>query len=309
MANIVQTYSDVSIREDVVLNAVEILTAKETQITNMVQRGRSIAMVHSYLTDTLKTAASSAVAEEADYTMSSRTTPSRLTNLVEIIAVPFKVTRSQQQVQHYHGENELQRQTRKALMEWANDYEFDFVRAAQTSGVSGTAPKMDGIIAATSLAKNHTSHTSGTVWAATHLDGMMLLNWENSNGDVATDVFMGSHIRRVTDGFTQKSNVVVNNPGGQTKIVRTVTTYETAFGTVSIHKHRYIQQSTDLTGRVLAINPTKLASAWLQMPFIDTELARSGDYDVRAIVGKTTVEVRNQETHWYADGFIDGTSA
>ena len=301
--DILTTYGVNDIREDVVLNAVEILTARESQMTSMVQRATAIQTVHSYLTDTLLTPGSLAVAEQDDYTAKTLTTPSRLTNIVEIIAKNFKVSRTQQQVQHHHGENELQRQTRKALWDWANAFEFDFVRSTLTSGASGTAPKMSGIIEAASLSKNHTSQTSTTVWAASILDGLMQENWDNSNGDVATDLFMGSHLRAVTDGFTQKSNVVVNNPGGLTRIVRTVTSYETAFGTLNIHKHRYIQQSADAHDRVMAIRPDKLAVAWLQMPFVDTGLARLGDYDNRAVVGKPTLEVRNQESCWFADGY------
>ena len=164
-----------------------------------------------------------------------------------------------------------------------------------------------GIIEATSKSSNHTSHSSGTAWDATILDGLMKDNWDNSNGDVATDIFMGSFLRKATDGFTQKNNIVVNNPGGQSTIVRTVSTYETAFGTLRIHKHRYIQQAADTTGRVLAVRPEKLAVAFLQRPVIDTDLARSGDYDNRAVVGKFTLEVRNQDSNFYADGFLDGT--
>ena len=300
---ILTTYGVNDIREDAVLNAIEILTARESQITNLVQRGSAIATVHSYLTDTLKAVASLAVAEQADYTATELQTPVRLTNVIEIIAKNFKVSRTQQQVQHHHGENELQRQTRKGLMDWANAYEFDFIRSTLTSGVSGTAPKMSGVIEASSKSTNHTTQTSTTIWSASILDGLMQENWDNSNGDVATDIFMGSFLRKITDTFTQKSNVVVNNPGGQTRIVRTVTTYETAFGTLNIHKHRYIQQSTDAHDRVLAIRPDKISSAWLQMPFVDTGLARSGDYDNRAVVGKTTVEMRNQDSHWFADGY------
>jgi hypothetical protein len=161
---------------------------------------------------------------------------------------------------------------------------------------------MMGIIQAVSKANNHTSHNSGTVWNSTILDSMMKLNYDNSNGDVATDLFMGSFLRNATDGFTQKSNVVVNNPGGQTTLVRTVTTYETAFGTLNIHTHRYVQQSTDTTGRILAIRPEKLKVAFLEKPRIDTGLQRAGDYDNRAILGKFTLEVHNQNSNWYIDG-------
>lgn len=128
-------------------------------------------------------------------------------------------------------------------------------------------------------------------------------NWDNSNGDVATDLFTGSFLRNAIDNFTQKSNVVVNSPGIR-EIVRTVTTYETAFGTLKIHKHRYIQQSSDATGRLLAINPMKLKIAFLKAPYIDTGLSRGGDYDPRAIVGKFTLETRNQDSNWFADGFL-----
>ena len=189
---------------------------------------------------------------------------------------------------------------------WANAAEFDLIRSTLTSGVSGTAPKFDGIINLISknATTNVTTHTSAVAWSATILDGLMKLNWDNSNGDVATDIFMGSFLRTVTDGFTQKSNVVVNAPG-ITSIVRTVASYETAMGTLQVHKHRYISISgTDATDRVLLINPSKWAIAYLQKPYIDTGLARSGDYDNRAVIGKFTPELHNAKSNVFADGFL-----
>lgn len=300
---ILRSYGDSAAKEDVVLNAVEILTAQETQIFNMLGKTDAINTIHSYLTDTLDTAGSAAVSEGADYTAKALTTPTRLTNIVQIVAWNYKVTRTQQDISHYHGENELNRQTQKALKNWGNSAEFDLVRSTLTSGASGTTAKMSGIIEAISKSTNYTSHNSGTVWDATILDGLMKDNWDNSNGDVSTDLFMGSFLRKATDGFTQKTNVVVNNPGGFSAITRTVSTYTTAFGTLNLHTHRYIQQSGDATARILAINPEKLKIAFLSKPIIDTGLSRSGDYDNRAVVGKFTVEVRNQDSNWYADGF------
>lgn len=117
---------------------------------------------------------------------------------------------------------------------------------------------------------------------------------------------MGGVLRRNTDYFTQKSNVVVNAPGIST-IVRTVSTYQTAFVTLNIHTHRYIYQSGDATSRVLGLRPEKLKVAFLVnggKPYIDTSLARSGDYDVRAVVGKMTLEVHNQDSNFFCDGFL-----
>lgn len=299
---ILRSYGDVSAREDVVMNAIEILTARETQIYNMLGKTTAINTIHAYLTDTLRTAASQAVEEASDYTALVNSTPSRLTNIVEIVAVPFKVSRTQQDITHYQGQNELQRQTEKALMDWANAAEFDLVRGTLTSGASGTAPKLNGIIAGISKSTNYTSHTSGTVWSSSILDGLVQNNWDNSNGDVPTELFMGSILRKNTDTFTQKTNVVVN--AQLPDLVKTVSTYTTAFTTMRVHTHRYIQQSGDATGRVLAINPDKLKVAVLRAPYIDTTLARSGDYDVRAVIGKFTLEVHNQDDNFYADGFL-----
>lgn len=299
---ILRTYGDVSAREDVVMNSIEILTAKETQIYNMLGKTTAINTIHAYLVDTLRTAASQAVEEAADYTALTNSTPSRLTNIVELIAVPFKVSRTQQDITHYQGQNELQRQTEKALMDWANAAEFDLVRSTLTSGASGTAPKMNGIIAGISKSNTYTSHTSGTVWSSSILDGLVQSNWDNSNGNVPTELFMGSILRKNTDYFTQKTNVVVN--ANVPDIIKTVSTYTTAFTTMRVHTHRYVQQSSDATGRVLALNPEKLKVAVLRAPYMDTTLARSGDYDVRSVIGKFTLEVRNQDDNFYADGFL-----
>jgi hypothetical protein len=141
----VMSYGDVSRKEDV-LGLIEILTATEDSIFNKLGKTSAIDTVHSTLIDTLRTPASQAVAENGDYTMLTRTTPTRLTNLVELIAIPFRVSRTQQQIEHYHGQNELSRQTTKALLEWHNSAEFDLVRSSLTSGQSGVAPKMAKIL-------------------------------------------------------------------------------------------------------------------------------------------------------------------
>jgi hypothetical protein len=48
------TYGDVSKREDVVLNSIEILTAVENTVQTKLGKTKAINMVHSYLVDTLR---------------------------------------------------------------------------------------------------------------------------------------------------------------------------------------------------------------------------------------------------------------
>jgi len=297
-----RTYADDGIVEDV-LPAIEILTAKEGYLLNNLGKSTAVSTIHETQTDTLRTTASGAVAEGGDYTNLARTTPSRVVNLVEIVAIPYSVTRTQQQVNHYSGENELVRQTNKALMEWANAAEFDIMRSTLTSGASGTAPKMGGVIEMVSRATNHTSQTSGTTFVASILKGLLADVWENANGKVPTDIFMGGYLKSEFDTFTQGQTKYMN--ADDKRLVDAVNVYDSGgFGMLRAHTHRYIQQSTDATGRILALHMDDLKIAYLQRPFIDTGLARSGDYDSRAVVGKCTVETRNYDTHFYCDGFV-----
>lgn len=301
--NFVRSYGDVSKKESVVLNAVEILTAKESYILNMLGKTEAIDTVHSFLTDTLRTPASAATTEGDDYSYGARTTPTRNSNVVQHVQIPFAVTDVQSAIEHYHGRNELERQTEKALMDFANAAEFDLVRSTLVSGASGTAPKMDGIIAGISTALNTTAHTSGTTFAASILDSLVANNYTNSNGDLATDLFVGAALRRQIDGFTQKSNVVVNGPTVST-IVRTVSSYQTAFSTLMIQTHRFVQQAADGTGRILAINPDKLRVAFLERPYIDNDIARTGTAKKRSVNASMTLEVRNKNSNFFASGFL-----
>lgn len=285
------------------MRAVEILTATETSLFTTLQRTKAIDTVHIYQTDTLDTAGSNTNEEAADYTYSDLTTPGRVANIVQHIRKPFKVSDTQRDVQHYHGQDELQRQLGKKLKSFANDAEFNLLRATLVSGASGTAPAMAGILQGISTSSNFTAHASGTTWAASILDGLVKQNYEVSNGDLATDLYMGSFLRAVTDGFTQKSSIVVNNPGGLTAIVRTVSTYQTAFSTLSIHTHRYIQQAGDATGRVLGLRPEKLAIAFLTAPMVDMNIARTGPFTPRSINASLTLEIRNKNSNFYANGF------
>ncbi len=301
--NVFQTYGDATIKTDVVLDSVGIISAREDGVFAMLGKTNAIAMIHSYPVDTLAAPGSQAVEQGQDFTYLARTSPTLLTNLVEEIAIPIRVTRPQIAVQHFHGQNELDRQLAKGLMEFTNAVEFDLVRATQASGVSGTAQSMNGIIVAISKSTNTTAQTSGTVFSASILDGLMQNCWSNSNGDVATDLFVGGVMKRTTDTFIQKTNVVVNSPDIR-GIVKTVTTYETAFGTMTIHKHRYVQQSADTTARILAIRPEKLKVAFLEKPTVLTDLATGGAYTPRAVYGSLTLEVRNQDSNFFASGFL-----
>ena len=300
--SILRSYGDVSIKEDV-LGMIEILTATEDMVHNTLGKTTAIQTVHNTLVDTLDSVASLASNEAGAYTNKSLTTPTRLTNLVQIVAYPFEVSRTQQEIEHYHGDNELARQTTKAMKNWINSVEYDLVRGSLVSGASGTAPRMAGLIMGISKSTNTTAQTSGTVFSASILFGLMKNNWDNSNGDTATDVYVGSGMKNAIGYFANKTTTV--NTGVNVKeIINVVDVVETGLGKVRVHAHRYIQVAADATNRILGINPDKYKVAYLKKAYVDSGLGRTGDSDPRAVVGKMTLEVRNQDSAFFASGYL-----
>lgn len=293
-----RTYFDLGIKPDV-LSVITILTALETWFLNNLGKTNATAMVHQTQVDTLDTPGTLATYEAEDFTPVANTTVTLLSNIIEHVARPLIVTKSSATVAHYSGENELARQTMKALKSHGNAQEFDLVRSTLVSGASGTIPKMNGIVAAISKASNTSLQASGTALSASIVNGIMKANWDNSNGDTATDLFVGSFLRNVIDGFTQKTNQLVSVPVNT--IDNTIEYYQTSFGKVAVHVHRYVYQSGD-QGRVLGVRPETLRVAYLNKPYVD-ELAHSGAYTFRSVIADLTLEVKNQDPNFWHYGF------
>lgn len=301
-----RTYGDTSIREDV-NSFVELITATETWFFNNLGKTQAYGPIHQTQIDTLLAAASLAVEEATDLTLTALTTPTLLPNIVQHVAKAFAVSDVQRKVAHFNGEDTLAYQTVKAAKDMGNAIEFDLIRSVLVSGVSGTTPKMKGIVQSISKSTNTTAHNSGTVLSASIINGLMKANWDNSNGTTATDVFMGSFSRNVVDGFTAKSNSLVTYPN--TEIVNLVDMYSTSFGRIAVHVHRraYLASSgggigADSTGRLLFVNPEYLKIAYLN-PIYMIDLAKVGAADKKAFVTDLTLETRNQDVHANATGF------
>lgn len=171
------------------------------------------------------------------------------------------------------------------------------------SGASGTVPKMSGILEAISRATNTTAHNSGTAIAASILKGLMQTAWSGNAGIMPTDMFMGPFLKNAVDNFSGNRSLTLQVDATKRELVDVVDKYQTGFGTLNFHLHRYVQVSTDATGRILAVRPDKLALAYLQKPFIQSDLARSGPYTPKAVVGALTVEVRSRDANFFASGF------
>jgi hypothetical protein len=279
---------------------IELLSAQEDGIWSAIGTSRAISTVHSVQTDTIQAATTSlAVAEGADATLSALTTPARDTNITEILSKSFGVSGTQRAVTHYGFEDAYTYQVSKAMKEWLNAAEFDLVRSTLTSGASGTVPKMNGIIA--KITTNATAQASGTIFSESIMNGLLDLTWTNSNGEVATDIYVGSWLKRKISGFAGRSGTqaIVDNKS----VVNTIDMYFSDFGSHRVHLHRYVFVSgTDVTQRFLAIRPEKWAKAILRDTKVE-ELAKVGDSTRGQVIGELTLEAKNERCSTYASGY------
>jgi hypothetical protein len=304
--NVLTQYGDTTKWIDV-SPAIEYITPTEDYFFKNLRDGEPAESdVVEVMEDTLDTVASGAVSQEADFVYPALTVPTRRTNLVEMIVKPFKVGWVQQWIRHYHGQNEQSRQMLKKMKAWIDSVEYDLVRSTAVSGVSGTAPKMSGIIEAISKSTNTTAHNSGTTWAASILAALLKNQVDNVGQDnVATDVFMGSYLRDKTDKFSGARGATVYQQAESTNLIETIDTYQTAFGRVRFRFHRHVQISTDATGRVLGVRPETIEKSWLRKAFV-VKPDSDSPADNTVIVGALSNRTRNQGANFFASGFYTG---
>jgi len=300
VANTKTTFGNTNIVEDVT-ELIEILSPQENYFYNNLRKTNAVARVHQTQTDTLATPTVNAlnVDEGNDASYQALTTPTRVTNVTEIIQYAYMVSGSQRAVEQYAGGDELSRQREKAMKNWSNQAEFDIVRSTLTSGASGTVQDMKGII--TQISTNLTAQTSGTVFSETILDGLLNLTYTNGNGELPDTIAVGAWLKRKIDGFT--TNVTRNVNASEYKQIKLVDTYISSFGTQKVILHRYVFVSgTDATSRVLGVQEEKWAIAFLRKPFREP-LAKTGDSDKEHIVGELTVECDNEKTNFVGTGY------
>lgn len=301
MAAELRTYGDNSIVESV-QEMIEILTPVENFLMRNLRKSTARAMVHQWQDDTLDSAGSKASNEYVAFAPDTSTTPTLRTNIVEHVLKQYSVTTAQTKVSHFSQEDEFSRQTTKAMKSWSNAAEFDLLRSSLVSGASGTAPRMNGVIK--TITTNSTSHASGTVFSESILIGLLQLTWDNSSGDTATDLLVGAALKRRISAFT--TGITKNVEASDRMAGQVVQLYESDFGTVKVHLHRYVQISgTDATSRIVGMNTDKYYVAQLagEGPELKEQAVRATSRDA-VIEGFLTLENRQEKSSFFSDGFL-----
>jgi hypothetical protein len=300
--NLLRTYGDTSIAEDV-LDLVEQLSPAEDTLFRTLGKSTAYNVVHQWLVDTLATTAT-AGEEASQFSATALNNPTRSTNVIEKIDLDFGVSDTQRAVDHYGFADRFAYEQEKALKSWRNKAESEILRSSLVSGASGYAPQMIGII--NCISTNATAHTSGTVFNQSHLDGLLADAWDNGNGEAVSDVYVGAKMKQRISSFSGRSGTQFVIPAADETLITTTAKYASDFGDLTVHLHRYMQKSytgsADSTARILGIAASKFKIAYLINPKVETYGKRGSTTDARC-TGSLTVESLNERTSFFASGF------
>lgn len=285
------TYDDVAIREDL-LDLIVNIDPEEDQLYVGLTKHKATQPFHQWLTDTLGTVSGSGQLEGFDPTFSARTNPVRKANMTQIFAVPFQISDTERNSNTAGFKDRYTYEMQKAMLEWRRNVEFSIVRNSLVSGTGSAVRQMGGIRAQiTTLTTNQAS-----VSLSENMFNSYLQNAWNNGGNVDM-ILVGGTLKRRISGFTNTNTRFVD--ATSSNVNNTINVYDSDFGRVEVHKHRYVQNSDDTNLNIIGLQKDKWAVAHLDEPHYQ-EIPRTGYASKGMIVGELTLEGLNEKSSFQA---------
>ena len=279
------TYDDAAVREDL-LDMITNIDPEEDQLYVGLAKHKAQQPYHQWLTDTLTAVGTVSRAEGFDPSFASRTNPARKANYTQIISAEFQVTDSERNSNTAGFKDRYTYEMQKAMLEWRRFAEYAIVRGSLISGTGSAARQMAGVFAQiTTLATNH-----GSVSLSETLMNTFLQNAWNQGGNVDM-ILVGGTLKRRISTFTNTNTRFVD--AAQSNVNNTINVYDSDFGRVEVHKHRYVNVAADVNLQMLGLEKDKWAVAHLDEPHYQ-EIPRTGYSSKGMIVGELTLEGLNQ---------------
>jgi len=293
--NGVITYQDASRREDL-LDIIADVSPEETPIQTFAKTRSASQTLHEW-TDYYE-AAPSAVAkaiEGNDATFADLATPTRKSNVCQIINETFAVSETQQAVDGVGSKDEYAQQLGYAMRRWKNKFEYSLLLATKASGSSGVAREMGGLLQFIAAEGKATVAASGTSLSEAIFNDMIQDSYGVTDSAIVDLVLTTAKTKRDISKFTASNTKQID--ADDKRLVNSITVYESDFGIHQVMKHRYM-----LTNAIAGIKKANLGIAYLRKPKQE-ELAKTGDARKGQIVGEGTLEVMSANAATLRQGF------
>lgn len=291
------THMDVTRVEDVT-DLITNVDYESTPFYSSVGTATAVNTLHEWLVDTYADAADNAAVEGNDMTFNDLVTPTRVANVVQMFQKDVRVSNTEQRVSHYGQRDPYTYQLQKKLTEMARDIEKALIQGTRASGASGTARRLNGVIA--NISTNKTARTSGTSCTEAEFNDIIAGIYNNGTDLSIDKVFVGSYLKRAISGFTGGTTKFTEADGK--RVYATVSVYESDFGVHMIHLSREVP-----AGGFLAIDSNKWRVAYLtdgrpqHIPLATIGSAKRG-----MLEAELTLEALNEKSSAYRSGYFVG---
>lgn len=278
------TYQAIGNREDL-LDVVINISPMDTLFLNKFGKTKATGRYHEHVVDSLATAADNAAIEGADYSFARGAARTRIGNYTQIFVTTAEVSDSQREVETAGIKDEMSYQLAKKMKEHARDIEIALVTGTGNSGATGTARRLKGV-----LAWMTTNVVTGTGTGSEALTEAMfneLLQSIWDDGGMPGDAYANGYQKRQISTFTG-STTKFTNVTSQKEIINGVDVYDSDFGRIKIHPHRY------MTTSVVAVLQNDLWKVAVLRPTKKVDVAKIGSATRAAIETELTLESRQE---------------
>lgn len=281
--NAFESYVAIGNREDLI-DVITNISPVDTYFTNKTGSGRAKARTHEWQTDALAAAAANAQIEGNSTSVAALTPTTRVLNYTQILTKNYRITGTQEAVDHAGRESEKAYQKAKKMEELARDIEYALViNSSAVSGDSATARQLKGLQGwITTNVTTGSSTASETLTEAMLNDNLQLI-W--AQGGKPATVLCGAFQKRTISGFSTNTK---NVDADEKKLVNSVDVYDSDFGRLSVRLHH--QVNTTIPSVLFILGDMKLwKKAWLRPPKW-SDLARGGDSFGEEVICELTLE-------------------
>lgn len=292
--------TDASMREDLI-DIITDVSPDSNPLMTMLGRTKASQPLHQWLEDYIArpTTVSSSI-EGAAASYSDLAQPERRTNWTNIVTQTFRVSGTEQAVDHAGMGDPYDYQAAKALTNWKNQAEFTLVRGALASGSSGVARQMAGLDSV--ITTHYTARNSGSSLSETEFNDAVKEVWNDvGSSDVFDMVLVPFALKQRISQFTAGSTKTVD--ASDKRLTRPVDVYESDGGIIRIFAHKDVRSAAATPGPTfLGIKEDKYKVAYLRDPKRE-ELAKDGDRKNGQIVGEFTLEYLAERTSVRRTGY------
>jgi len=291
------SYATEGIKEDVI-DVITNISPLDTWFTSNTGSTRAIQSYHEWQTDDLAAAASNAQIEGDDADASAATATTKTGNYTQILRKVFQIADSNEMMDSYGRDSEVNYQKAKHMKELAKDIEYALiVNTASCVGSSGAARTPKGLDGWTSdnCVYGGASFGASPTLSEPILNDALQEIW--ADGGKPQHVLCGAHQKRQIDGFSTNTRDIAAEAR---TLVGAVDVFKSSFGVLQIRLHHQINTSLDETVFILG-DMDLWKKAWLRPPKT-TELAKTGDSRKFMMVTEVTLESRQEK----GSGKIDG---